>query len=242
MPDGRALLLDGADDKGARGALKLDLRTGTTDVVVSGTSAATISHDGKTLYYVPAKGPDNRLGQAIVARDIASGKERLVYSASGNQRISVAYSRYEPNLLLTRDGSSIVFALRPSPDSSAAQVLSVPVQGGSARVVAAPPPDWNFTNVRFVGQLSNGDVVFTTYRDLHGGSLERASAWRVNLDSGRYTQLEMPRSSGPNGERCECSLSISPDGRRVAFTDGQSTEELWAFGLPAEYRPTPSGR
>ncbi len=227
MPDGHALLLDGGDDSGARAAMRLDLRTGTIAALVSGTNAAVISRDGKTLFYVP-KGKGS-LGRTIVARDVATAKERVVYAAAAPEGISVAYARYEPNLLLTRDGGSLVFALRPNPDSGAAQVMIVPVQGGPARVIAAPPPEWNFTNVRFVGQLPNGDAVFTTARDLRTPMLERATVWRASLNGNHYEQIEMPRMARSNSENCECSLSISPDGRRVAFTDGRSAEELWMF-------------
>jgi Tol biopolymer transport system component len=226
--DGRSILLMGADDKGTPTALKLDLRTGEARPLTESTLYAVPSLDGKAIYFV--NGGERQFGSELAARDLSSGKQRSIFVAPDSHYVSAAGGRYEPNLLVTRDGKSIVFVVGRTGVGHSTLMIA-PVAGGPARTIASSPSEWAFTNVRLVGLTPDGnELLFTTRRNMTAGlPLEAASLWRVPLAGGAFVQLEKPwsRLASATAGECSCSMAVSPDGRRVAFTAGRGTQELW---------------
>jgi Tol biopolymer transport system component len=227
MPDGRSLLLNAADDKGAITAIRLDLQTNSVTPLVEETSSAAVTPDGKVLVYVANDPKLTGAGRArrLVAKDIVTGQERQLYVVPEGKRISMQYGRFEPNLQVTRDGKNVAFVVGPAA-AIGGDVMVVPTAGGPARVIATSPAEWQFTNTRLIGFTPDGkQLIFTTSRNIGKPDLEEPTVWRVPLDGGPFVQLEKPGS----GHR---SMSVSPDGRRTAFTAGRSAEELWVMEDP----------
>ena len=225
MPDGRSLLLSAANDKGTVTAMRLDLATSAVTQLVDETNSGALSPDGRLLYYVglvPGAGAPAQRSRRLVAADLTTRRERDLFVAPEGTRISMQYARFEPNVQVTPDGKSVAFVIAPA-NGQNATIMLAPVTGGPAKAIANSPADWNFTNVRLVGFSPGGEqLIFTTVRGRGQENLEPATVWRVPVTGGPFTQLERPGSG-------QQSMAVSFDGKRVAFTAGESAEELWVM-------------
>lgn len=240
MPDGRSLLLHARDARGDFAVHLLDLASGDVRTIAGvRTNSAVPSADGRAIYYVgeavPGQPASNR--RRLVEHILATGKERDVYVAPQGFEIGNGYSRFEPNLRVTRDGRSIAFVLNQSPTLMPSWVATVPVAGGPARILTDSAAHRQFTNIRLVGQDPEGSqLLFTTRRSLGPDTMEEISAWSVPVAGGAATRLSHPSDAAADGaSECPypCSLSVSPDGRKVAFTSGESRQELWMLDDPS---------
>ncbi|HSG91209.1 MAG TPA: hypothetical protein VLA56_18470, partial [Pseudomonadales bacterium] len=194
------------------------------------------SADGRAIYYVAASAPGQPPSprRRLVEHVVSSGAERDLYVAPEGVQLGLGYSRFEPNLRLTRDGQSVIFTLGQSPSITPMWVASVPVAGGPARLLTDSASHRSFTNIRLVGLDAEGThAIFTTR--LSGktpDAFEDISAWTVPLAGGAAKQIAHPsRTVAGAATECPypCSLSLSPDGRKVAFTSGESRQELWVM-------------
>lgn len=232
-PDGRSLVLHATDDKGQVGAQRLDLATGaTTTLVDSINMLPVISRDGRTAY---REGRSPRPGATLVATDLTTKTHRILWSAPDSLRVTSAYSRNEPNAILTRDGKQLVFGIAP-PTRSGGVLHVIDVAGGTPRPLHPKFDKDYFTNVRVVGLSPDGKaVIFTTRRDIGTEALEAPTVWRVALAGGTPVQLQ---ASVARNFR---SLAVSADGRRVAFIAGDIAQELWMLPPPAVAAPNATG-
>jgi hypothetical protein len=167
--------------------------------------------------------------QELVAREIGSGAERVLYQTDGRlQRMTNDF------LILSPNGQQLAFFVGnrppgapPSVPPTTNELRVVPVDGGTSRVVFA-----GIIGGSSVNWTSDSRTLVFQARTEDG---ERG-LWKVGVD-GRdkvllfaHPDLAVPR--------------IHPDGRRVVFrgTTGERVQELWVLENLVESRSTSTSR
>jgi Tol biopolymer transport system component len=206
-PDG-SITVQGADLTGRPGIHRIDMPSGRVSPIVTcgqGVSCiqASWSLNGKQLAYRRI----TRLEAAVVIRDVNSGLDReLLKTGKGIALHSVA---------LAPDGTQVSYVQH---DKKVATLYVHPVSGGPPRVllrrlwpdtlenVAEWTPDGRHL---IVGASTEGRVATMTL-------------WSVPVNGGSPVKIEglKPRYGGN-------TLRIHSDGRRVAFSMGQRSQEVW---------------
>jgi len=200
LPDGRAVLVKGWDDKEREGAYLIDIETGrlTTLVQPSGyMQMPELTPDGKTLFYRLT--PEETGGFLLIARDVETGAERELYRhpAGFNQ------------LALSPDGTELAFATGPV-------LLAISSRGGEPREVLRLSEPARITTIAWT---PDGRQIF--FGKGPAGE-ETVQVFRVPAEGGepQKTDLAMKSLRG---------LRFHPDGRRVAFASGEYAEEVWVL-------------
>jgi Lipoprotein LpqB beta-propeller domain len=200
-PDG-SIYVSGSDVKGRRGVHRVDLATSNVSQVVVGApgrcpESPSLSLDGRLLVYLMQCQPES----AVMVRDVASGIEREVGRARG-----VGTPKVSP------DGSHVAYLLRDEATKSKS-LLVVPTTGGTPREL-----------VRTTDPVVLGNLVewSADSRSLLTGKVDRTStksrAMLVPLDGGMPVELD----AAIPGFR----VALHPDGRRVAFSQGETAFEV----------------
>jgi len=210
FPDGRSLLAMAQLAGGAPGQFRINVQTGESEPVdlfrVAGFGAAAWSRDGRTMYY-QKWGPGH--DAAIVARDVASGRERPVHSVAGR-------SVYISSPVLSPDEQQFAVVVRDG-ESGTMAVKVVPVASGDARDVLRGaqlpwPPSiaWapDSQGVLFVKQPNPSDP--------------KTELWLVPIQGGEPRKLDLAAADMRE-------LVVHPDGRRIAFTSGGDRSEVWVM-------------
>jgi len=218
-PDSRSVVVwasdDGRDDR--LGYYRVDVRTGeATAVVIRGGAEpanSALSPDGRRFFY---RHPD----RGIVVRDLTTSRERVVVSG--------------PNVpfRLSPDGRRIAYArdLR-RPEGWATALLVQQVDEAAPReILRVDRPDflrlqaWSPDGTRLLYTRASGDRAH--------------QLWAVPISAGTPISLGVSfirsGSGEPNG------LSLSPDGRQIAYPERVVQAELWIGPLaPAETTEPP---
>jgi len=216
-PDGRSFVSQGTDVQGRQGIYLIDAQTGAaTPVVTKAVDGNSLlrpqwSPDGKRIYYatnLPASGE-----VAIIERNLDSGAERDVIRRQG-----LAFS-WE----LSPDGRHVAVYLasgsEPSRPSSA--VLLVPTAGGEPREFLRSTA----TEVlRMHLAWGPGGRSLLVQKNAADGS----RLWSIPIDGGEQRKLDL-------SVWIAVGMRVHPDGRRVAYMDGQNKYEVMVLEnfLPA---------
>jgi Tol biopolymer transport system component len=216
--DGRALLIVGRDSS-ATGFFKVDLDTGAAaniwqvdQGVMPHPLAVRFSSDMKTAYFTRLQGEwTPTTPQRIVARDVASGRER-----------EIATVRFAQALALSPDGQTLAFADYESAESSSSRIATVPISGGEIREVYRGTRPGGVLMPTTLSWSSDGRYLL--FADLDEQA-NRYSIWRVPAGGGERDRMELPFGNPP-GLRM---LSFHPDGTRIAFESGESRGEIWVL-------------
>jgi len=203
-PDGRSILALGGQGPTTEGLYELDLATGETGFVCANGAASPsvgLSPDGRMLYFGE--------GRSIMAQDLETCAVREVYrydSVGRRGRISVS-----------PDGRTLAFR-EGGGAGNPVVVKIVPVAGGEARIVFQIPDGWFIAgdNCHFPWTPDGRHVLVS-------GAVPGAGLTivRVPVDGGEATTLLTHDQPGMS------ALSLSPDGRRVAFVSELSRKEIW---------------
>jgi Tol biopolymer transport system component len=215
--DGRALLMVGRDSSTATGVFRVDLDTGAAtniwqvdEGVQPHPRAAQFSSDLKTAYFTRIHGEwTPTKPHTIVARDLASGRER-----------EIATVRFAQALALSPDGQTLAFADYESAESSSSRIATVPISGGEIREVYRGTRPGGVLMPTTLSWSSDGRYLL--FADLDEQA-NRYSIWRVPAGGGERDRMELPFGNPP-GLRM---LSFHPDGTRIAFESGESRGEIW---------------
>jgi Tol biopolymer transport system component len=215
-PDGRALLIVGTDVRGRQGFYLLEVESGAvTNIFYSGDTRrerATWAPAGDRFYYLSG-GPRT----ALVSRELKSGREQELYRGPVN------------NVAASPDGRQLAF-------SNAGGLFVMPAGGGEPRRLLQIE-DKNRRIARDAGLAwtpDNRHIVFVVAAD---GPPPSASLWKVSVADGSRTPLILSgledRSDGFVSKIRH--ITLSPDGRRLAFSHGPVRSEVWVMEnfLPA---------
>ncbi len=205
QPDGHAIFAGGTDLKGRIGLFRVDLIGGRFEPVVYGSVGRfAIASDGKTLFY-EGRGAQAS-GGAIVALDLQTHEEKEVYGFSGFC-----------GLALSPDGRWLaVKANLRADDGSVSRFPSIqilPASGGEPRTIRTLQ-DPESSQWRQMAWSADGKYVFFTHHD--------RELWQIAAAGGAPQRLA-------NNLIYINSISVHPDGRRLAISAGAANYETWVM-------------
>jgi len=224
-PDGRFLWAFGQSPAGDRGPFQINVQTGEFEPVSLsrpapiGQSGVAWSPDGKTFFY-PRWGPADGTS-SIVARDLASGEEKILSSVADP-------AVYQTGVSISRNGQWLATVARDKGEEGGGfrglrHVLVVSTAGGVTRdVLTSRELAWPIS----IAWAPDGQgVLFVKQPDARDPMTE---LWLVPVQGGEPRKLDLKAE----GIR---DLRVHPDGRHIAYTSGRDRSEVWAMEnfLPA---------
>lgn len=168
-PNGRALVIWGADEKGKSGIFEFDAATGAIVPIVAtgeGLRDAMWSPDGRSLYY-----RSNR----VIARDSQSGREREL--VPGPLDINC--------MALSRDGSRLALLVEHL-EKRAMGIYIVPTAGGESREILTLPE--GVSGLLLEWEPSGRNLIF--------GRAKNTELWRVSAEGGKPEKLSVGVKDG----------------------------------------------
>lgn len=220
-PDGASFLLSGSDNKGRTGLFRLEIAGGSVTPVVferggdyKGFEAAW-SRDGSKVYYVQVFSAG---GSMIRVHDFAKGEQAELYRPGVGSRVRLLRRAWGSDSLAfvveSGDDDATQFLLALDPGDGIPRKLLHSQYGGLSGV------EW---------ETSDSHLLIST-ESKYGSGL-----WRVSVSEAEPFQLDVDWKR-------EGSIRVSPDGRRVTFSAGESKSEVWVMeGLPG-YHPAAATR
>ncbi|MBI3474080.1 MAG: PD40 domain-containing protein [Candidatus Solibacter usitatus] len=196
-PDGRSLLVSGADAENRNGLFRADVETGRVTRVVERADAAALFYesawapDGGTIYY---KLKDGYVEPArLLIRNLRTGQEKDLLPS---------VYRFD----LSPDGKRLAYATF---DQTADHLAVLPAGGGPPRVIYHQPRG----SGRIVSIAWTPDGRYLLFS-------RRGELWRIPAEGGPAMRLPLSMESLRQ-------VRVHPDGRRVAFTAGSGKGEVW---------------
>jgi Tol biopolymer transport system component len=204
-PSGDALLTSGTDIKGRDGVFKIDGRTGEASLIVEARNAyPRWSPDGKSVFYLKGA-PGQRTDIALAERNLVSGAERIV------RRGEFGVFSVSP------DGRSIAAPSGGLLGAAAQSVVEIRVDTGEMRDLLRATPSERIPPYVAPRWTPDGKAVIVRKRLPN-------EIWLVPATGGEPRKLDLDVkdwSFGPIGQ-----FSIHPDGRRIAFLSGTTSNEV----------------
>ena len=206
-PDGTVLIFPGLDRDRQPGVFQVNLKSGAVMTLVnSGPNVvipqADVTHDGKSLVYLAMNIVSG--SQTVVVRDLQTGQEKVITKPSP----------IPTGMALSPDGKQVAVTTTDEP-SGRYTVLVVPVEGGAAREIYGV--DKPRTIVRLPAWTPDGRQILcpTTMQN-------KPEYFLVPIDGGEPQKMTSPMNGITD-------YSFHPDGRHVAFSAGQSQNEVWVM-------------
>ena len=215
-PDGRFLLFRGKSLKGETGSYRLDLGTGQVAPVLQrpyGSWAVICrwSYDGKAVYYVEPAAEQMKRPPRVMRRDLETGGEeeiqRLPKGATFGFVLPSPDGRRLALWIIIRGGEEFSLAVMPAGGGDIKELLAPALEVKGLSLTWTP----DSRQILFIKQV--GKLAAAT----------RSELWSVPVDGGE------PRNLGVSMMRRIESLSIHPDGRRLALHVYDPTTEVWVM-------------
>jgi serine/threonine-protein kinase len=226
-PDGQRILVSGDAPGGKTGIFSVDADTGETTAMVLADRPSRQTDLGRGSWTPDGQGIiyRNDARRSLLLRDLHTGRDEVAldFRKEGIEAVNshVAGRGYG----ISRDGQGFAFTAWLHEDAKSATSLRVKFAGGVAsELVKAVEPE----SLIFQDWMPDGTALLFT-KSRPG---QPASLWRVSARGGdpQPLGLTMP------GLR---DVSVHPDGRRLTFTAGWPTLEVWVVEnfLPELSRP-----
>lgn len=223
IPGEQALVLRGTDKDGNQGLYRFDLRTSQATLLVSKTSSpVALSPDGKTMYYSPFVPGDSGL-RRMVARDLASGRERTIYTAP--------VGSYIPAHSVSRDGRTLIAMSSPFAHGRIGGlprgIITIDLATGAARsITAGISYDSTKQTVRAIGFTSDqhGFIAMILAPD---APAKPESMWRIPLNGGAPVSIGRPPADVELAGAGSAAPWLNADATRMVYVAGSIRNELW---------------
>ena len=216
-PDSLSIVVSGQRrERPSNGIFRIDVQSGelTTLVQEEGNNYRwpALSQDAKTLFYLQINFPKKTW--SIRARDLRSGEEKELYSVLPPP-VNIG------SLGLSPDGQQLAFFLA---DQAKAVLKVMPATGGEAREICQiQRPAYFPGNTRLVWSPDGERILFVRGgQDPTKPQDQTYELWQVSAAGGE------PQKLGLTMERLR-DLSLHPDGKRLAFSAGQTKLEVWVM-------------
>lgn len=208
-PDGRTILVKGADLARKNGIYLVDAATGaaTTLTLVDDRNPADIGPvqwgaDGRTVLFT-------RQGLGLFSLDLHTRRETLVFDFISEGIVAMTPM---PGFGFAPDGHRLAYsAYRRGRTGANETVLRVKAPGASTR-------DLIVGRIRFEDWTADGNVLFTRFEE----GQQMTTLWSIAPEGG----AAVPMGLEMHGLR---NVNVHPDGRRIAFTAGFPGSEVWAL-------------
>jgi Tol biopolymer transport system component len=228
-PDGRSILVRAQDREKGAGFYRVDAQTGQATLLAQNARIAVWSADGKSILLtrfpegVPKDG--DRIGQ-IISREAKTGAEKELYREATKVNTGDALIH---DLAVSPDGRNLAFTVLNGQEPKCIKI--VPTAGGEARVIYRVPKDDPIPEFTGLAWTSDGRELLCVKPKR--GEASRAipgerELWAIPVQGGP------PRRLGLSGLGLR-NPRVAPDGKRIAFTAGANTFEVWVMEnfLPA---------
>ena len=215
-PNGRSILLGAADVKNRRGLYQMDVNSGDVTSLVQDREGEYVggnvwSPDGRAVFYLRQEPSAKK--SSIVARELETGREREVFSASADSGMN--------GIALSPDGQLVAFWYYDK--GGHLQGLEViPSGGGVPRELVKVEEGEKYPDYTGLAWSPDGLQVFfakggTTHQDL------KFELWRVPVKGGRAERVDLAMTGLSD-------VRVHPDGQRIAFAAGErGRSEVWVM-------------
>jgi Tol biopolymer transport system component len=203
LPDGKSLMVLGADENDQTGLFRMDARTGEIDLVVTGDSgyhAMRCSPDGKKVFYEADLWKEKSF--RIIKYDLDTQQKKEVY------RSDWQIFRMD----LSPDGKRLVFW---EGKDNTLKIISV--DGGQPQVLLKLEEG----GINSVAWSADGKNIFFS-KIIKGGKTGKCELWRIASEGGEPEKFDLTADG-------LIDLNIHPKGSRIAFTLWHVDEEVWVM-------------
>ena len=228
-PDGRSILIRAQDREQRTGFYRVDLQTSRASLVAQGSQIAVWSADGKSILLtrfpegVPKDG--DRIGQ-VISKEVETGAEKELYREATRTNTGDALIH---DLAVSPDGRQLAFTVTNGREPKCIKI--VPTAGGAAREIYRTSKDDPIPGFSGLAWTPDGRELLCVKpkRGEAGITMpEERELWAIPVQGGP------PRRLGLSMSRLR-ELRMAPNGKRLAFTAGANTFEVWVMEnfLPA---------
>lgn len=217
--DGGAVFATMGDAKN-QGLFKIDVRTGKQTLLArSGWSDSLIkdfavSPDGKSVYYAHFQWVKKLAN--IIKYDLETRQEKEVYRQAAPPDLS--------NLTVSSDGKYLSFSTADSIAKLSFVIRILPTAGGETRDILQGKLEMFAKHA----WTPDGKTILVIKRTASGTKDEKRELWQVDSTGGE------PRKINVGMELRD--MQLHPDGRRIVFTSGNNSKEIWVM---ENFLPTP---
>jgi Tol biopolymer transport system component len=219
-PDGRSLFVVGNDGKTFLALYQVDVQTGRTTFFVDSEPGANLkfiapARDGKSVYYTYFEFAKKRC--RIMSIDLSTKETHEIYRQEAPPDIG--------GLSVSPDGKDLVFG---TIDPDASWILkAIPVAGGPPRELVKSKDSASGVNTKYVWSPDGKSLLL--FMDASKGKEKKKEIWYVPAEGGDPQSLGLTMDENPS------SVSLHPDGRRLAFSFSHPSAEIWVMEnfLPA---------
>ncbi len=200
-PEGRSLLLVGANDKNQFGLHIADVQTGQITATVPDGYWGSWSPNGKEIFY--AKNDASTKSRPLVVRNIESGEDKVLIQ--GFVGLCVAVSP---------EGGQLAFSTLSGENSELTTLNILSLKEGKTREI------FKLKNPEDFGAIAwsrDGKRLIFVRRNFKKNKHE---VWQIPLDGGEPRALGLFTTA-------TSTISVHPDGKRIAFGVGQPRAEIW---------------
>jgi Tol biopolymer transport system component len=169
-----------------------------------------LSRDGKTVFYQAVFRNPKRY--CVLARDLETGEDRELYRA-------VDPAHFSSWLTLSPDGRHLAFVFNEGAGNGSKSLKVMPTAGGETRDVLRGL-QMPFCEAPIAWAPDSASLIFIKQLDPTPDS--KTELWSISIEGGEPRRLELAVEG-------MISISIHPDGRRIAFTQARNCDEVWAL-------------
>jgi Tol biopolymer transport system component len=194
---------------------RLDLTTGQTTLVYEPSSGRhlgnrpDLSRDGRTLYFIEGPSVDGRVMlDQLLRLDLTTGDKQELRKG------------WLSAIAISPDNTEIAFLGASGPTERSSQLGVLVAGGGQQRILMESTWD-NQSRLGSLGWTRDGRSLIFARRESPG---EAPDFWRINVDGSKPTKLGVSITGQLKAP------SVSPDGRRLAYTAVENKPpEVWVF-------------
>jgi len=196
-----------------QGLFKIDIRTGKQDLLArSGWSDSLIkdfavSPDGKSVYYALFQWVKKLAN--IIQYDLGTGQEKEVYRKAAPPDLA--------HLTVSPDGKYLSFSTADSLAKQSFVIRILPTAGGETRDILQGKLEI-FTKHAWT---PDDKTILFVRRTAIGTKDEKRELWQVDSAGGEPKKINIGMEVR--------EMQLHPDGRRIVFTSGKNSKEIWAM-------------